>query len=245
MSLLSLLLTPRRKRLSFYLQQRNYVLPSSLRFRPALRSAKGYKFRVRTGFSFLKLRIDECHSSILCLRVLFSRSLSEISALINNSKTSWVEELYCLKEQQTFTKQREKNDRKFRHLLSKRSPVNSGSSLKNKSVMNLSSNELSSLDRSGLEKRRNFAIAPHKILTAEIVTAVEESICQLNDDRRHLVRAEVSSMLRRAKPLPKNIQKDVLNALIALKKIRKGSYYLLTRVIFFVVMDKQQYHDKA
>ena len=36
---------------------------------------------VRTGFSFLKLRIDECHSSILRLRALFSRSLSELSAL--------------------------------------------------------------------------------------------------------------------------------------------------------------------
>ena len=66
----------------------NYVLPSSLRFRPPLRSAKGYKLMVRTGFSFLKLRIDECHSSILRLRALFSRSLSELSALINNSETS-------------------------------------------------------------------------------------------------------------------------------------------------------------
>ena len=44
---------------------------------------------VRIGFSFLKLRIDEFHSSILRLRALFSRSLSELSALINNSETSW------------------------------------------------------------------------------------------------------------------------------------------------------------
>ena len=107
----------------------NYVLPSSLRFRPPLRSAKGYKLMVRTGFSFLKLRIDECHSSILRLRALFSRSLSELSALINNSETSWVEEFCSSKDQQTFTKQREKHDLKFHHLLSKRSPVNSGSSL--------------------------------------------------------------------------------------------------------------------
>ena len=84
---------------------------------------------VRTGFSFLKLRIDECHSSILCLCVLFCHSLSELSALINNSETSWVEEFCSWKEQQTFTKQREKHNRKFCHLLSKKS-VNSGLSLK-------------------------------------------------------------------------------------------------------------------
>ena len=114
---------------------------------------------VRTDFSFLKLRIDECHSPILRLRALFSRSLSELSVLINKSETSWVEEFCSSKELQTFTKQREKHDRKLRHLLSKRSPVNSGSSLKDKWVMNLSSKELSALERSGLEKGLKFAIA--------------------------------------------------------------------------------------
>ena len=162
---------------------------------------------VRTGFSFLKLRIDECHSSILRLHGLFSRSLSELSALINNSETSWVEEFCSSKELQKFTKQREKHDRKLRHLLSKRSTVNSGSSLKDKWVMNLSSKEISAQERGGLEKGLKFAIAPRKIPTAEIVAAVEESISQLNDDRRHLVRAEVSSILRRAKPPPKKHSK--------------------------------------
>ena len=68
----------------------NYVLQLSLRFWPPLRSAKGYKLMVSTGFSFLKLWIDECHSSILRLCALFSHSLSELSALLNNSETSWV-----------------------------------------------------------------------------------------------------------------------------------------------------------
>ena len=67
--------------------------------------------------------------------------------------------------------------------------------------------ELSALERSGFEKGLKFSIAPRKIPTAEIVAAVEESISQLNGDRRHLVRAELSSILRRAKPPPKNISK--------------------------------------
>ena len=111
--------------------------------------------------------------------------------------------------------------------------------------MNLSSKELSALERSGLEKGLKFAIAPRKIPTAEIVAAVEESISQLNDDRRHLVRAEVSSILRRAKPPPKNIQKDVFNALIALKKDPDRLVLSADKGNCVVVMDKQQYHDKA
>ena len=48
--------------------------------------------------------------------------------------------------------------------------------------MNLSSVELSALERNGVEKGLKFAIAPRKMRTAEIVAAVEESISQLNDD---------------------------------------------------------------
>ena len=74
---------------------------------------------------------------------------------------------------------------------------------------------------------------------AEIVAAVEESISQLNDDRRHLVRAEVSSILRRAKPPPKNIQKDVFNALIAIKKDSDRLVLSADKSNYAVVMDKQ------
>ena len=94
-------------------------------------------------------------------------SLSERSAFINNPQTSWVDELYCSKGQQRFIKKSEKHDRKLRHLLGKRSPVRSGSSLKDKWVMNLSSKQSSALERSGLEKGLKFAIAPSKIPTAE------------------------------------------------------------------------------
>ena len=59
------------------------------------------------------------------------------------------------------------------------------------------------------------------------------------------VRAKVRSILRRAKPPPKNIQKDVFNALIALKKdpVRLVSSADMGNGV--VVMEKQQYHDKA
>ena len=73
---------------------------------------------------------------------------------------------------QTFIKQNKKHDRKLRHFLSKRSPVSSGSSLTDKWVMNLSSKELSALERSGLVKDLKCAAAPSEIPTAEIVAGV-------------------------------------------------------------------------
>ena len=57
---------------------------------------------------------------------------------------------------------------------------------------------------------------------------------------KHLVRADVSSILRRAKPPPKNIQKDVFNALIALKKDPDRLVPYADKGNCVVVMDKKQ-----
>ena len=75
----------------------NKVLPLSLRFKPPIRCAKGYKLMENTGFSFVRLRIDQCHHSIQSLHSLFSRSLSELSDLIDDSEILWVKEMCCSK----------------------------------------------------------------------------------------------------------------------------------------------------
>ena len=67
--------------------------------------------------------------------------------------------------------------------------------------------ELSALERSGIEKGLKFSIAPRKIPTAEIVAAVEESISQLNDERRNLVRAEVTAYSGVLYLLPKTFKR--------------------------------------
>ena len=67
--------------------------------------------------------------------------------------------------------------------------------------------ELSALERSGIEKGLKFSIAPRKIPTAEIVAAVEESISQLNDERRNLVRAEVTAYSGVLNLLPKTFKR--------------------------------------
>ena len=95
--------------------------------------------------------------------------------------------------------------------------------------MNLSSEELSALERNGVEKGLKFAIAPRKIPTAKIVAAVEESISQLDDDR-------YSGVLNL---LPKNIQKDVFNVLIAIKKDSDRLVLSAEKSNYAVLMDKQ------
>ena len=101
------------------------------------------------------------------------------------------------------------------------------------------------MEQSGLEKCLKFAVAPSKIPTAEIVAAVEEGISRLNVDQKHLIRAEVSSILRRTKPPPKNISNDVFKALPALKKDPDRLVLSADKGNCVVIMDKQQYDEKA
>jgi hypothetical protein len=72
----------------------NKVLPFSLRFKPPIRSKKGYKLMGNTGFSFLRLRIKDCHQSIQRLRSDCQRLLCELSDLIDCSEVLWIEE-FC------------------------------------------------------------------------------------------------------------------------------------------------------
>ena len=117
--------------------------------------------------------------------------------------------------------------------------------MKDKWVLNLSSKQLSELEWRGLEKGLKFAIAPSKIPTAEIIASVEEGIFRLDDDQKHLIRAEVNSVLRRAKPPPKNINNNVFKASISLKKDPNRLVLSADKGNCVVVMDKRQYREKA
>ena len=51
-----------------------------------------------TGFSFLRLRVDDCHHSIQRLGSEWSYIFCELSGLLDNSEIRWVEEFCCSKE---------------------------------------------------------------------------------------------------------------------------------------------------
>ena len=99
----------------------NKVLPHSLRFKPLVRSKKGFKLMENTGFSFLRLRIDDCHHSIQRLGSEWSYILRELSVLLDNSEIRWVEEFCCSKERNASIKRKMKHDKKLSRLLGSKS----------------------------------------------------------------------------------------------------------------------------
>jgi hypothetical protein len=91
----------------------NKVLPFSLRFKPPIRSGKGFiKLMENTGSSFLRLRINDCHQSIQRLRSDCQCLLGELSDLIDCSEVLWIEEFCRSQFRKESIKQREKHDKK-------------------------------------------------------------------------------------------------------------------------------------
>ena len=198
-----------------------------------------------TGFSFLRLRINDCHQSIQRLRSDCQHLLGEVSDLIDCSEVLWIEEFCRSQFRKESIKQREKHDKKLLRLIGTKPSDKSSSNLKKRCVKNLSSKELSKLERKGLEHGLKFAVVPNRIPTAEIIASVEEGIFLLDDDAKRLVRAEVSSILRSAKIPPKNIDSNVLKALLALKKDPDRVILSVNKGNCVVVMDKHDYREKA
>ena len=95
------------------------MLPYSLRFKPPVRSKKGFKLMENTGFSFLRLRIDDCHHSIQRLGSEWSYIFRELSDLLDNSEIRWVEEFCCSKERNASIKLKIKHDKKLSRLLAR------------------------------------------------------------------------------------------------------------------------------
>ena len=134
-----------------------------------------------------------------------------------------------------------KHDKKLSRLLGSKSSEHSDLNLKKRWVINLSSKELTELERKGLEHSLNFAIASNRIPTAEIVASVEEAIFRQNDETKQTVRAEVSS----AKTPPRNIDSNVFKALIALRKDLDRVALSADKGNIVVVMDKHQYRENV
>jgi hypothetical protein len=125
------------------------------------------------------------------------------------------------------------------HLIGTKPSDKSSSNIKKRWVKNLSSKELSELERKGLEHGLEFAFVSNRIPTAE------RRYFSLDDDAKRLVRAEVSSILRRAKIPPKNIDSNVFKALLVLKKDPDKVILSADKGNCVVVMDKHDYREKA
>ena len=104
--------------------------------------------------------------------------------------------------------------------------------------------QLTEHDLSVLSKGFNFAIAPARIPTEEIICGVEASITYLNKNEAETVRQEVTRVLRTARPPKKNLSTEERQALKSLRDNKNIIILPADKGNATVVMDVEEYNNK-
>lgn len=116
---------------------------------------------------------------------------------------------------------------------------------RNKWVLNISSKPLNTIETLALQKGTNFALAPKKIPTAEILAAVENGISGLPVEDKLALRSQVSQVLQRASVPPPNLPQAEVRALHNLRKDQDRLVIPADKGNCTVVMDRKDYDDKV
>ena len=112
-------------------------------------------------------------------------------------------------------------------------------------VINLSKVELTQAQRSLLEKGPNCAISPNNIPNLDYITAIETVCSKLKEEDAAELRGEINGILKKGKIPKPNLDKDERTALHQLRKDKDRIILMADKGVTMVVLDKEDYINKA
>ena len=112
-------------------------------------------------------------------------------------------------------------------------------------VINLSQTELTPVQKSVLAKGPNFAISPNNIPNLEYITAIEIMCPKLKEEDASELRADINALLRKGKTPKPNLNKQERIGLTQLKKDQDRVILTADKGVALVVLDKEDYINKA
>ena len=112
-------------------------------------------------------------------------------------------------------------------------------------VINLSNKPLTPAQRSVLAKGPNFAVTPRQPPNLEYITAIEAACTKLSQQDAEELRANINRVLRSSHPPKPNLTRAQNAALRELKGDRDCIVLTADKGVAMVVMDKQDYINKA
>ena len=99
--------------------------------------------------------------------------------------------------------------------------------------------------RSVLVKGPNFAVTPRQPPNLEYITAIEAACTKLSQQDAEELRANINRVLRSSHPPKPNLTKAQMSALRELKKDRDRIVLTADKGVAMIVMDRQDYINKA
>ena len=96
-----------------------------------------------------------------------------------------------------------------------------------------------------LAKGPNFSIAPNSIPNMDYITAAESMCGKLKEEDAMALRTDINALLRKAKVPKPNLTSEERRGLAQLKKDKDRVVLIADKGVAMVVMDKQDYINKA
>ena len=112
-------------------------------------------------------------------------------------------------------------------------------------VINLSKSRLTEAQESVLAKGPNYALTPTHIPNVDYITAIELVWPKLKEEEAMELRADVNSLLRKAKGHKTNLTKQERIGLSQLKKDKERVILTVDKGVAMVIMDREDYNNKA
>ena len=112
-------------------------------------------------------------------------------------------------------------------------------------VINLSKENLTQAQVPVSAKGPNFSITPSNIPNMDYITAVESMCGKLKEEDAMALRTDINALLRKAKRPKPNLTKEERTGLAQLKKDKDRVVLIVDKGVAMVVMNKQDYINKA
>ena len=112
-------------------------------------------------------------------------------------------------------------------------------------VANLPKIHLTQAQQSVLAKGPNFAIAPNKPLNVDYILVIDSVCHKLTDQDSEGLRVDINTLLRRVQAPKPNLNKEEIKDITELRKDKDRLVLTVDRGVTMVVLDKEDYIQKA
>ena len=229
---------------------KNAVVPKDLRVKPLVPTKGARRAAETASLRFLRERIQLTRRTKRAIQSEVDSTLKGIESTLTITDRSRMIQKIDNRYRREFEKCKARQLAKFQDLaegrstrLSSRRPTESIVDT-SKWVLNLSARTLSTAEESLLGKGLNFAVTPDRVPATEIVANVETALKRLDPEAADLVRREVNSTLRKARPPAGNITREQRAALRSLREDRSITILPADKGRASVVLDADIYRDK-
>lgn len=225
------------------------LITPSLKVKPLFDTVKAKELARRQTWQNLNLRISNNHEVIrkeLTTMVHFgSLILRNASEEVLVQVTQGAREAAVREKEKLLSHHQKKLD-KLRGKTGDRTQLGKHGSQVDRSrwVMNLSDKVMSDEEIDVLRKGLQFAVVPKTIPKLDIISEVENSIRNINDSHKELIRAEVCKTIKQFSNPKPNITRGELTAINNLKKDRSITILKADKGNCTVVLNTQDYDNK-